>query len=115
MMLNSLDWLVILFMGLAGVAILSLALMLLCKNKVVRYVTTGIVLAAAGVAAFFGFMVGITGYFIGQLAVALMAGLLIAGAVALGVLGTKNTKLFLYSRIASVMALVLGMASAFFI
>ena len=60
-------------------------------------------------------MVGITGYFVGQIAVALMAGLLIAGAVVLGVLGTKNTKMFLYSRIASVSALVLGMASAFFI
>ena len=84
MMLNSLDWLVILFMGLASVSMLSLALMFLSKNKIVRYVTMGTVLAAAGIAAFFGFMVGITGYFIGQLAIALMAGLLVAGAVALG-------------------------------
>ena len=115
MMLHSLDWLVILFMGLASVSMLSLALMFLSKNKIVRYVTMGTVLAAAGIAAFFGFMVGITGYFIGQLAIALMAGLLVAGAVALGVLGAKNAKLFLYSRIASVAALVLGMTSAFFI
>ena len=115
MILNSLDWLIILFMGLAGVAALSLALMFLCKNKVVRYVTMGTALAAAGGAAFFGFMVGITGYFIGQIAVAVLSGLLIAGSVALGVFGVKNAKMFLYARIASVAALVLGMASAFFI
>ena len=33
----------------------------------------------------------------------------------LGVFGVKNEKMFLYARIASVAALVLGMASAFFI
>ena len=115
MMLNSLDWLVILFMSLAGIAVLSLVLMLLSKNKVVRAVTTGTMLAAAGVAAFFGFMVGITGYFVGQIAVALMAGLLIAGAVIFAILGKKSEKMFMYSRVASVSALVLGMASAFFI
>ena len=52
-MLTSLDLLVILFMGLAFVSLLSLALMFLIKNKVVRYITMGLVLTAAAAAAFF--------------------------------------------------------------
>lgn len=114
-MLTSLDWLVILFMGLAFASLLSLALMFLLKNKVVRYIAMGLVLATAASAAFFGFMVGITGYFMGQLAIALLSFSLIAAAIVLGIIGAKRPKLFLVARIVAAASLVLGMLSAFFI
>jgi len=114
-MLTFLDLLVILFMGLAFVSLLSLALMFLIKRKVVQYVTMGVACAAAAIAAFFGLMVGVTGYFTFQIAVSLVAMGLIAASVALAIIGVKQPKQFLYAKISTVAALVLSMLSAFFI
>ncbi len=114
-MLTSLDWLVILFMGLAFASLLSLALMFLIRNKIVRYVSMGIVLASAAGAAFFGFMVGFSGYFLGQLAISLLAVALIVAAIVLGIIGAKRPKLFLVARILAAASVVFGMLSAFFI
>ncbi len=114
-MLTSLDLLVILCMGLAFVSLLSLALMFLIKNKVVRYITMGLVLTAAAAAAFFGFMVGLSGCFMGQAAIALLAFSLIAAAIVLSIIGAKRPKLFLVARIIAAASLVLGMLCGFYI
>lgn len=114
-MLTSLDWLVVLFMGLAFTAMLSLAIMFLIKNRIARYVSMGLVLATAAAAAFFGFMVGITGFFLFQIGVALSAAALIVTAIVLTIRKAKDPKVFLAARITASAALVLGMMSAFFI
>lgn len=74
--------------------VLSLALMFLIRNKVVRYVAMGVALSAAAAAAFFGIMVGVTGAFLGQLAVALLAVALIVASVVLGILGESVPSCF---------------------
>lgn len=66
-------------------------------------------------AAFFGIMVGVTGAFLGQLAVALLAVALIVASVVLGILGAKRSKLFLIARIVAAASIVIGMLGAFFI
>lgn len=75
----------------------------------------GVVLSAAAAAAFFGIMVGVTGAFLGQLAVALLAVALIVASVVLGILGAKRPKLFLVARIVAAASIVIGMLGAFFI
>ena len=114
-MFTNLDALVVLFMGLAFAALLSVVLMFLIRNKVVRYVAMGAVLITAACAATFGFLVGFTGAFLGQIAVAALAVLLIPTAIVLSVFGAKHPKLFLVARLVSVASMVLGMLSAFFI
>ena len=114
-MITSLDLLVILFMGLAFAALLSVVLMFLIKNKVVRYVAMGAVLVTAACAATFGFLVGFAGAFLGQIAVAALAVLLIPTAIVLSIIGAKHKNLFLVARLVSVASMVLGMLSAFFI
>ena len=114
-MLTSLDWLIIVFMGLAASTLLSLCLMFLLRNKIAKrvcfYVTTalGIYVSTIGLA------IGFSGVFLGMIVSGLFTILMCVGAFVLERVGRKNDKLFLVSRIISAAALIFAMANAFLI
>ena len=93
-MLTSLDWLVILLKGLSFVSMLSFALIFLMENTVIRYVAMSLVILMTAYAVFFGLMVGITGYFVGQLAVVVIDIGFVIAFVVLEILCAKHFHLF---------------------
>lgn len=115
-MLNSLDLLVIVFMAMAALSLLSVLLMFLIKNKIVRSISLyvaaamGIYSAVVGI-VFFG------PYFLAQAVIAILVGAASIAAVVLNVLGLKrkNDKLDLIARITATAALIIGIVNIFFI
>lgn len=111
-MFTSLDLLVIVFLILAVVTVLSLALMFLIRNrtakKVFFYITTALSLYIAWV----GFRIGLGGYFLIQMAAGIVASLMSIGAFVVQIVNKDNEKMFLIARIISAAALVLGFFNA---
>ena len=110
-MLTSLDWLVIVFMGLAALTLLSLALMFLLKNKTAKRVFFYIVAALGVYIASIGIRIGL-GFFTGQVVFGLLAALMSIGAFVVERVGRKSDKMFRIARIIAGAALVSGLVNA---
>lgn len=111
-MLNFLDLLVIVFMGLAALALLSLSLMFLLKNKKIKRICFYAVLALAAFVTYVSLYIGITGWFTAQIFFGVITGLMCIGAVVLDIISKDNEKMRLIARITAAVALVIGMINA---
>ena len=111
-MLTSLDLLIIVFMALAAVTLLSLALMFLIRNKTARKVFFYIASALGLYVSWVGFRIGIGGLFSFQIAIGVLTALMCIGAFVLERISKGNDKMFLDARILSVSALVIGFFNA---
>jgi len=114
-MLTSLDWLIIVFMGLMGATLLSVILMFVLKNKKAQAVCLYVTAALGLFLAYVGISIG-SGMFLGQMTVGVLVGMASIASVVLGIVAQKthNEKLFLIARIVAAAALTVGMANAFF-
>ena len=112
-MLNSLDLLIIVFLAIAVIGLLSLALLFLSKKPIVRRISTFVLAGLSLFLAYGGIYIGITGFPF-QVAVAVIAGIAAIVSVVLELAG-KSKKSDIFARIFSAAGLVLGMTAAFFI
>lgn len=112
-MYTSLDLLIIVVMALAAASLLALALMFLIKNKTAQRVCLYIV---AGMGVYFGYVGAriLLPTSLPQAALAVMLAIVCIGAVVLERFKQDNRKIFLLSRIAASLALVIGFFNAFF-
>ena len=113
-MLNSLDLLVIVFMGLIAMTLLSLCLMFLLKNKTAKRVCFYTVSALSLYVTTIGLRIGIGGLFPTQIAVGALTGLLAIAAIVLELRGKGDEKKLRIARILAAATLVLGMINAIF-
>lgn len=111
-MLTSLELLVIVFMGLAALALLSLCLMFLMRNKIIKRVCFYIVIALAAFVTYAGLSIGLAGWFTEKIFFAAITTLMCIGAVVLDIIAKDNEKMRLIARILSAAALLIGMANA---
>ncbi len=112
-MLNSLDLLVISFMVIAALSLLSVLLMFLIKNKIVRRISLGITVATALYTSAMGLYIALYG-FLFQGIIAVLTGFAAIGAIVLEVLGAKlkGDKFSLIARITAAAALVISVINA---
>lgn len=113
-MLNSLDLLIIVVMGLAAAALLGLVLMFLVKNQTFRRVCFYLVAALGVYIGTVGFRINCPGFPV-QMALAVVFALACAGAVVLERVKKNDDKAFRTARILAAAGLVLGMANAFLV
>ena len=113
-MLNSLDLLVVAFMALSVASLLSLALMFLLKNRTAQSVCFYVASAVGLYLTSVGLRIGIGGLFTGQIVVGILTAILGIGLLVLGIVGRKNPKLFLISRIACAATTLVALGNAFF-
>ena len=111
-MFTSLDLLMIVFMALAAVTLLSLALMFLIRNKTARKVFFYIASALGMYVSWVGFRIGIGGLFPIQIVIGILTALMCVGAFALERVSKGNNRMFLIARIISAAALVIGFFNA---
>ena len=111
-MFTSLDLLIIVFMALAAVTLLSLALMFLIRNKTSRKVFFYTASALGLYVSWIGFRIGIGGLFPIQIIIGILTALMCVGAFVLERVCKGNNKMFLIARIISAAALVLGFFNA---
>ncbi|MBE6631637.1 MAG: hypothetical protein E7623_02925 [Ruminococcaceae bacterium] len=111
-MLNSLDLLIIVFMGLTAASVLSSILMFVLKNRTAQRICLYLSAALGLFAAYGGIMIGFP-YFMGQFFAAVIFGLASVAAVVLERLSRGDEKLFLIARIAAAASLVLGICNTF--
>ena len=111
-MFTSLDLLIIVFMALAAVTLLSLALMFLIRNKTARKVFFYIASALGLYMSWVGFRIGFGGLFPLQIAIGVLTALMCIGAFVLERVSKGSNKMFLIARIISAAALVLGFFNA---
>ena len=111
-MLTSLDWLVIVFMGLAALTLLSLSLMFLIRNNKVKNVFFYIVAALGIYISSIGIRIGLFGMFDVQLIVGILTALVSIGAIVMGAISKGDGKQFLIARIAASAALIVGFFNA---
>ena len=114
-MLTSLDYLIIVFMGLAALTLLSLCLMFFMKNMTAKRVSFYIVLAIGLFLSYIGLHMGISGGFTEQIAIGTVTVPALIGAFVLDLLSKGDGKKLRIARIVGAVALVLAMANAFFI
>lgn len=110
-MLNSLDLLVLVFMGLFAGSLLALCLMFLVRRPRVKQVSLYVVAALGIFAAYAGIRIGNV-YFPVQTAVGVAAGLASIGAVVLERLARGEEKKLRLARLLAAAALVVGMVNA---
>ena len=113
-MFTSLDLLIIVFMALAAVTLLSLCLMFLIRNKTARKVFFYIASALGLYVSWVGFRIGIGGLFPIQISIGLLTALMCVGAFIFERVSKGNGKMFLFARILSAAALVIGFFNAIF-
>ncbi len=111
-MLTSLDWLVIVFMGLTAMTLLSLCLMFLLKNKTVRRVCFYIVAALGLCISSFALLIGLSGWFTTQIFFGVLTALASVGAIVLSLVGKKSEKQQKIARILAAAALIVGFVNA---
>ena len=111
-MLTSLDYLVIVFMGLAALTLLSLCLMFLIRNKKARRVFFYIVLAMSLFLSYVGLYIGLVGWFTTQIAVGVLTVLLSIGAFVLDMISKKDEKKLLIARILGAVTIIIALANA---
>lgn len=108
-MMNSLDLLIIVFLGLAVIGLLSLAVLWLVKKPLIRriclFASAALSLYLAGVAVYIGRFV-----FVGQTVVGIVLGLAAIAAVVLDLRG-KSDKAVLLSRILVTAGVLLGLVN----
>jgi len=114
-MLTSLDWLIIVFMGLAAAALLSLSLMFLLRNKTGKRVCFYGVSALTLFVSYVALYIGISGWFVGQMFFGALTALAAVGAIVLDLIGKNSEKKQKIARIVSAAALVVGLANALLI
>ena len=112
-MLTSLDWLIIVFMGLAALALLSLSLMFLIKNRKAKKVLFYIVAALGIYLSSIAIRIGISGMFTGQIILGFLTALVSIGSVVTTIVCKNNEKSFLIARIVATASLIVGFANAF--
>ena len=113
-MLNFLDLLVIVFMVLAAASLLALCLMFLVRNPRIKKVCFYIVAALGIYAGSIGIRTG-TFLFPTQTAVGVIAAAVSIAAIVLVIVSKGEEKKFKIARLMAAAALLVGIASAFFI
>ena len=113
-MFTFLDLLIIVSMVLIAASFLSLVLMFLIRNQKVQRVCFYIAVALSLYIGYVGVRVNWQG-FEGQAILAAVLALVSIGAFVLERVKKNNDKVFLYSRIAAAVALVIGTANALLI
>lgn len=113
-MLTSLDLLILVFIGFAFAVLVSVCLMFLIKNRIVRRVCLYISIVIGIIMAFLGYMIS-SGMFPMQTATAMMTALASVGALVFDIVGRKNDKLFLVARIIAAASVAVGFINAFLI
>ncbi len=111
-MFTSLDLLVVAFMILAALTLLSICLMFLIRNRIVRRVFFYIVSALGLYISWVGFRIGIGGLFYIQIAVGILTALMFIGAFVLERVSRGNRVIFLIARIVSAAALAVALLNA---
>ena len=111
-MFTFLDLLVVVFLVLAAVSVLAASLMFLMKNKKVQKISFYTVVVLGVYISTVGIRVLSVDFPI-QLAISAAMGLLSAAALVLERLSKGNEKKFMIARIMAVVALIVGIVSAF--
>ena len=110
-MLTSLDLLILVFIGLVAMTLVTVPLMFIIKNKIVRKIFLGIVCTLgvymAGVGIYIGF-----GMFMIQTAIGVLALLSCIAAFIFGMVFSRNKWAFLATRIAAGASLVIALFNA---
>lgn len=114
-MLTSLDWLIIVFMGLAAATLLSVCLMFLLKNKNGKRVCFYIVAALALFVSYIALYIGLGGWFPGQIFFGALTALTAVGAVVLNLISKNSEKGQRIARILATAALIVGFVNALLI
>ena len=114
-MLNSLDWLVIVFMGLAALTLLSLCLMFLLKNKKGKRVCLYIVAVLGAYVSTIGLRIGFVGGFTGQIAVGVVTLIVSVGAAVLDIVSRQDERKEKLARILAAVGLIVGFVNALLI
>ena len=112
-MLTSLDWLIIVFMGLAALALFSLSLMFLIKNQKVKKVFFYIVAVLGIYLSSIAIRIGLGGMFTTQITVGFLTALAGVGAVITQIVCKDNKKGFLIAQMIATASLVIGFINAF--
>ncbi|MBR4071744.1 MAG: hypothetical protein IKK26_04235 [Clostridia bacterium] len=113
-MITFLDLLVIVSMVLIAASLLSLVLMFLIRNKKIQRVCFYITVALSLYVAYVGIRINWLG-FEHQAVLAIALALISIGALVLERIKKGNDRVFLYARIASAAALIIGVANALLI
>ena len=113
-MFTSLDMLIIVFMALAAVTLLSLALMFLIRDKTARKVFFYVASALGLYVSWIGFRIGIGGMFTIQIIIGILTALMCVGAFVLDRVNKGNDKTFMIARFISTAALVIGFCNAIY-
>lgn len=111
-MLTSLDWLVIVYMGMVALSLLSVCLMFLVRKPIVRKASLYIAAALGLYAASVGIRLG-TSLFPMQTAMAVLAGVGSIAAIVLERKSKGDEKKFRTARILSTASLAVGVISTF--
>lgn len=114
-MFTSLDWLIIVGMGLVAASLLALCLMFLLKNKLGKRICFYGVAALALCVSFIAFEIGLGGWFEGQMFFGALTALSAVGAIVLDFIGKNNEKYRKIARIVAAAALIVGFANALLI
>lgn len=113
-MITFLDLLIIVSMVLIAASLVSLVLMFVIRNKIVRRVCFYIAVALSLYIGYVGIRINWPDFF-GQAMIAIMMTLVSIGALVLSLVKRDSDKLFLAARIAAASALVIGVANALLI
>ena len=113
-MFTSLDLLVIVFMVLAAITLLSLALMFLVRNKTAKSVFFYITSALGLYMSWVGFRIGFGGMFFIQIIIGIVTALMCVGAFILERVSKGNDKMLFIARILSAVALAIAFLNAIF-
>lgn len=111
-MFNSMDLLVIVFLALAGISLLALALMFLIRNEKVKKIS---LFAVAGLGIYISTVCAriMQFAFPVQLVLGIALGLMAVAAIVLQIKAKDDPKLATLARILAAVSLVVGMINAF--
>ena len=111
-MLTSLDWLVIVFMGLVALTLLSLCLMFFLKNKTAKRVCFYIVAVLALYVSSIALRIGLGGWFTTQIFFGVLTVLMSVGAIVLDLISKNHEKQQKIARILAAASLAIGFMNA---
>ncbi|MBE6665854.1 MAG: hypothetical protein E7603_06530 [Ruminococcaceae bacterium] len=114
-MLTSLDWLIIVFMGLAAATLLSVCLMFLLRNKIGKHICFYVVAALTLFVSYIALYIGLSGWFPGQIFFGALTALASVGAIVLNLISKNNEKGQRIARILATAALIVGFINALLI
>ena len=111
-MFTSLDLLIIVFMALAAVTLISLALMFLIRNNTARRICFYVSSALGVYISWVGFRIGLGGMFPLRIAIGILTALACVGAFVLERVRKDNSGLFLVARLLTAASLMIGIFNA---